>query len=140
MKEDFIRIMLVDDHPLVRESWKLLLENNNRFKVVGDCNGASEAFDLLAELQPEILLVDINMGPVDGFSVTKQVAEKFPEVKIIGLSVNNQPKYATRLLQLGARGFLTKTSTLQEINKGIIAVHEGKIYICDEIKRNMPPA
>lgn len=140
MKEDLIRIMLVDDHPLVRESWKLLLENNPRFKVVADCNGAEEAFSILQEVRPDVLLVDIHMGPVDGFSVTKRVAEQLPAIKVIGLSVNNQPKFATRLLQLGARGFLTKTSTLQEINKGIIAVYEGRVYVCDEIKRNMPPA
>lgn len=140
MKEDLIRIMLVDDHPLVRESWKLLLENNPRFKVVADCNGATEAFAILPDVRPDVLLVDINMGPVDGFAVTKQVTEQLPAIKVIGLSVNNQPKFATRLLQLGARGFLTKTSTLQEINKGIIAVYEGRVYVCDEIKRNMPPA
>lgn len=140
MKEEPIRIMLVDDHPLVRESWKLLLENNPRFQIVADFSGGAEALEHIPALNPDILLVDINMSPIDGFAVTRSVSTMMPSVKIIGLSVHNQPKYATRLLQLGARGFLTKTSSLEEINQGILAVHKGKIYICEEIKRNMPPA
>lgn len=140
MKDEPIRIMLVDDHPLVRESWKLLLENNPRFEIVADFSNGTEALERIPSLKPEILLVDINMAPLDGFAVTKAVNTMMPEIKIIGLSVHNQPKYATRLLQLGARGFLTKTSSLEEINQGIMAVQQGKIYICEEIKRNMPPA
>ncbi|HOZ68886.1 MAG TPA: response regulator transcription factor [Chitinophagaceae bacterium] len=140
MKDELIRIMLVDDHPLVRESWKLLLENNPRFEIVADYSNGAEALENIPSLKPDILLVDINMAPLDGFAVTKSVNTMMPEIKIIGLSVHNQPKYATRLLQLGARGFLTKTSSLEEINHGILAVHQGKVYICDEIKRNMPPA
>ncbi len=140
MKDEPIRIMLVDDHPLVRDSWKLLLENNPRFEIVADFSNGSDALERIPALKPEILLVDINMSPLDGFAVTKAVNTMMPEIKIIGLSVHNQPKYATRLLQLGARGFLTKTSSLGEINQGILAVQQGKIYICEEIKRNMPPA
>jgi DNA-binding NarL/FixJ family response regulator len=140
MKEAPIRIMLVDDHPLVRESWKLLLENNPRFQIIADCPGGTEALELLPSKKPDILLVDINMSPMDGFKVTKNALEILPDVRIIGLSVHNQPKYATLLLQLGARGFLTKTSTLEEINHGILSVYEGRVFICEEIKRNMPPA
>lgn len=140
MKDEPIRIMLVDDHPLVRESWKLLLENTPRFQIVADFSGGIEALEQLPLIKPDILLVDINMSPMDGLTVTKNAALLLPELKIIGLSVHNQPKYATRLLQLGAKGFLTKTSSLEEIIQGIHAVHAGKVYICEEIKRNMPPA
>ncbi|MBI3137554.1 MAG: response regulator transcription factor [Sphingobacteriales bacterium] len=140
MKEKPIRIMLVDDHPLVRASWKLLLENNPRFLVTADCSSGPSALEQLTLAKPEIMLVDINMSPMNGFKVTRSVLEKMPSVKIIGLSVHNQPKYAIRMLQLGARGFLTKTSTLEEINAGILAVHRGEMYICEEVKRNMPPA
>lgn len=140
MKDESVRMMLVDDHPMVRESWKLLLENTPRFQIVADFSGGIEALEQLPLIKPEILLVDINMSPMDGFAVTKNAILLLPELKIIGLSVHNQPKYATKLLQLGAKGFLTKTSSLEEIIQGIQAVHAGKIYICDEIKRNMPPA
>ncbi len=140
MKEEPIRIMLVDDHPLVRASWKLLLENNPRFQVTADCSSGPAALEQMTTARPEIMLVDINMSPMNGFKVTRSVLEKMPTVKIIGLSVHNQPKYAIRMLQLGARGFLTKTSTLEEINAGILAVYRGEMYICEEVKRNMPPS
>lgn len=140
MKNEPVRIILVDDHPLVRESWKLLLESNPRFQILADFSSGAEALAQLPALKPDILLVDINMSPMDGFLVTKNAVLLQPELRIIGLSVHNQPKYATRLLQLGAKGFLTKTSSLEEITQGILAVYNGKIYICDEIKRNMPPA
>ncbi len=140
MKNEPIRIILVDDHKLVRKSWKTLLENNPRFQVVADCDNGNSAIEQAEEFAPDIMLVDINMSPLNGFMVTERVLEKFPKVKIIGLSVNNQAKYANKMVALGARGYLTKTSPLEEINRGIMEVHNGNQYICEEVKRHMPPA
>lgn len=132
-----IRIILVDDHELVRKSWKLLLENNPRFRVIADCDTGNEAIELTRELKPDILLVDINMSPVNGFTVTEKVLEIAPATRIIGLSVSNQPKYAQRMFELGARGYLTKTSSLEEIHQGIEEVGKGNTYVCEEVTRNM---
>ena len=140
MNNEPIRIILADDHKIVRESWKALLENNPRFKVIADCDNGSDAIAETTRLNPDIVLVDINMSPLNGFSVTESIAKIIPPVKVIGLSVNNQPKYALKMLELGASGYLTKTSSLEEILRGIMEVHEGNIYICDEVKRFMPPA
>lgn len=139
MANDPISIVLVDDHKLVRKSWKALLENNPRFRVVADCDNGDEAIKKAEEYRPDIMLVDINMSPLNGFMVTERVLDKVPSIKIMGLSVNNQPKYADKMISLGARGYLTKTSPLEEINHGITEVHNGKIYICEEVKRFMPP-
>jgi len=79
------------------------------------------------------------MYPVNGFAVTEQVMETHPSIKIIGLSVNNQPKYASKMTELGARSYLTKTSTIQETSHAILKVHRGEFDICKEIRRNMPP-
>jgi DNA-binding NarL/FixJ family response regulator len=130
-----IRILLADDHKMVRESWKTLLENNPRFQVVADCDNGNDAIEKAGELLPDIALVDINMSPLNGFSVTEAIAARFPSVKVIGLSANNQPKYAHKMLELGASGYLTKTSSLDEIQHGIGEVYNGSIYICEEIKR-----
>jgi DNA-binding NarL/FixJ family response regulator len=132
-----IRIILVDDHKLIRESWKMLLENNSGIEVIADCDNGYEAFELSKELLPDILLVDINMSPLNGFSLTEKMTETLPEVKVIGLSVSNQPKYASRMISLGARGYLTKTSSLEEIQLGIQKVNMGEIYICEEIKKQL---
>ena len=138
MNQEPIRIMLVDDHKIVRKSWKNLLENNPRFQVIADCDNGQTAIEQAEELIPDIMLVDINMSPLNGFTVTERVLETNPAIKIIGLSVNNQPKYAIKMVELGARGYLTKTSSLEEINHGILEVHKGEFYICEEVTRNMP--
>jgi two-component system, NarL family, invasion response regulator UvrY len=138
MSKEPIRIMLVDDHKIVRKSWRSLLENNPSFQVIADCDNGQSAIEQAEELIPDIMLVDINMSPLNGFTVTERVLETNPSIKIIGLSVNNQPKYAIKMVELGARGYLTKTSSLEEINHGILEVHKGKFYICEEVTRNMP--
>lgn len=133
-----IRIIIVDDHKMIRESWKTLLENNPRFKVIADCDNGLTALGQASELMPDIMLVDINMSPENGFEVARHVNLEFPSIKVIGLSVNNQPKYAVRMLELGARGYLTKTTSLEEINHGINEVHNGNVYICEEVRKFMP--
>lgn len=134
-----IRIILVDNHKLVRESWKILLENNPRFEVVADCDNGHSAIEHAQKLTPDIMLIDINMSPSNGFSVTERIIETIPSIRIIGISVSNQAKYATRMIELGAKGYLTKTSSLEEITYGILEVHKGEFYICEEVIRNMPP-
>ena len=134
-----IRIIMVDDHKLVRESWKSLLASNPNFHVIADYDNGQTAIEKAVELTPDIMLVDINMTPMNGFDVTKRIHELVPSIKIIGLSVNNQPNYATKMIKLGARGYFTKTSTIEEIIKGILEVQKGEIYICEEVKRRMPP-
>ena len=140
MSNEIIRILLVDDHKMVRDAWKMILEHNPRFVVIADCDNGHTAIAQAQQLVPDIMLVDINMSPLNGFAVTEQILQKMPAMKIIGLSANNQPQYATRMLALGAWGYLTKTTSIEEITHGIIEVHTGKFYICEEIKRNIPPA
>lgn len=139
MNKGPIRIMLVDDHPAVRRSLKILLETNPLFEVIADYEDGRSAIEQAGLLIPDIMLVDINMSPVDGFAVTEAVMKKNPSVKIIALSINNQVKFATQMLESGAKGYLTKTSPPKEIIKSIIEVHNGQVYICDEIRKMMPP-
>ncbi len=133
-----IRIIMVDDHDLVRNAWIKVLENNPGFKVVADCDNGQTAIELARDLAPDILFVDINMAPVNGFIVTEKVTGEMPSIKIIGLSVNNQVTYANKMIGLGAKGYLTKTSPLEEVFHCISEVLNGNIYICEEVRKNMP--
>ncbi|MGK2861868.1 MAG: response regulator [Chitinophagaceae bacterium] len=130
-----IRIILVDDHKAIRDSWKALLEQDNRFLVVEECEDGSDAIQAAHRLIPDIILMDINMKHVNGFEATKKISESLPSVKIIGLSVNNHPGYAAKMLSLGARGFVTKSSPFSELTNAILKVQEGKNYLCEEIKK-----
>ena len=137
MSNEPIRIILVDNHELVRESWKLLLERNPRFKILGAYTNGPDALEHITAEPPDIMLVDINMTPITGFEVTEDVMKIAPQVKVIAISVHNMPRYANRILELGGRGYLTKTSTLPEIYEAIVQVAKGNVYICEEVKAMM---
>ena len=141
MEKTQIRVVLVDDHQMVRETWRLILERDKRIVVIGECCSGTEAIDSAINAKPDIMLMDINMSPVNGFEATRKIIRCCPEVKIIGVSVNNQPGYARNMLQLGAKGFVTKNSPQEEMMKAIFEVNKGRIYICDEVREKMdgPP-
>jgi two-component system invasion response regulator UvrY len=132
-----IRIVLVDDHELVRGSWKLLLKQNSRFSIIGQCRSGAEAISEAQKLMPDIMLMDINMVPVNGVEATEHIARIAPSIKIIGLSINSQPVYAEKMLRAGAHGYVTKNSTLHEMTHAILEVHDGRQYICEEIRMKM---
>jgi two-component system invasion response regulator UvrY len=135
MSTELIRIILVDDHKLVRESLCLLLGYDERFSIIKACDNGHDAIAQASTLRPDIMLVDVNMSPVNGFEVVKGVLATNPDAKIIGISVNNHPQYVDHMLSIGARGFVTKGSTLEEMTNAIIAVYEGRQYVSGDILR-----
>ncbi len=137
MDSQNIRIVIADDHQLVRQTWKLILEQDKRFYIVAECSNGAEAIKAAIKLVPDIILMDINMHPVNGFEATKKILKQAPSVKIIGISVNNQPSYARNMLQLGAKGYVTKDSPKEEMTNAIITVYNGGTFICEDIKRMM---
>jgi DNA-binding NarL/FixJ family response regulator len=137
MNSEKIRIVIVDDHQIMRETWRLLLEQETRFIITAECAGGSEAIKAARDLTFDIMLMDINMRPVDGFEATRKILARFPLIKIIGMSVNNRPSYARNMLKLGARGFVTKDSSKQEMIYAITCVYNGDIYICEDVRKKM---
>jgi len=132
-----IRIVLVDDHELVRGSWKLLLKQDTRFSVIGECRNGAEAIEEAQKLKPDIIIMDINMYPMNGMEATEKISQVAPSVKIIGLSINNQPAYVQKMMNAGAKGYMTKNSSLHEMTHAIMEVHNGRQYICEEIRQKM---
>ena len=136
--DELIRLVIVDDHTLMRETWKMVLQRNPRIRVIAECVSGEEAIRCAESDQPDIMLMDINMAPVNGFEATRKIARAHPRVRIIGLSINNQPAYAKNMLQLGAKGYVTKNSPSEELLEAIQIVMDGGIYICREIKEKFP--
>lgn len=137
MNSDQIRIILVDDHKLAREALGQLLGFDARFSVIKECENGHDAIQEARQLCPDIMLVDINMDPINGFEVTRSVLETHPATKIIGISVNNLAAYANRMIKLGARGYITKGTTLDEMTNAIIEVHSGGRYFSKDIKGDL---
>lgn len=129
-----ITILIADDHKLIRETWTYILNSDERFEVVAECGDAEQAVDLAKELTPDIVLMDINMAPFNGFEATEKIRKVSPETKIIGVSMHSQPAYAKKMLQVGARGYVTKNSSKEEMFTAISEVFRGNKYVCDEIK------
>ena len=129
-----ISILLVDDHKLIRESWSFILNSDERFEVIGETSNAEEAVEIAIDKKPRIVLMDINMTPVNGFDATKMVLEHSPQSRIIGISMHSMPAYARRMLQMGAMGYVTKNSSKDELVTSIMEVDSGRKYVCDEVK------
>jgi len=129
-----ISVLLVDDHKLIRESWNLLLSTDDRFEIVGEASDLEQATLVAANRKPQVVLMDINMAPVNGFEATKQVLKQSPTSQVIGVSMHSMPAYARRMFQVGARGYVTKNSSKEELFQAIDEVLAGNKYICDEIK------
>lgn len=132
--DELIRLVIVDDHAMMRETWKMILERDPRIKVIAECASGEEAIRAADSVQPDVMLMDINMSPVNGFEATQHIAGTHPEVKIIGVSINNQPTYARNMIQLGAKGYVTKNSSSEEMLHAIFTVVKGEQYLCKEIQ------
>ncbi len=129
-----ITILLVDDHKLIRDSWSFILNSDPRFSVIGETSSGQEAIEIARDKRPAIVLMDVNMTPVNGFDATKQIHKISPESRVIAVSMHTMPAYAKRMLQLGAMGYVTKNSSKEEMLTAIVEVNNGKKYICDEVK------
>lgn len=129
-----ISILLVDDHKLIRDSWSFILNSDPRFKVIGETSSGEEAIEIAKQKKPLIILMDVNMSPINGFDATRQIHKTSPESKIIAVSMHTMPAYAKRMMQLGAMGYVTKNSSKDEMISAIVEVNKGRKYICEEVK------
>ncbi|MFM7645510.1 MAG: response regulator [Sphingomonadales bacterium] len=129
-----ITILLVDDHKLIRQSWEVVLATEPRYEVIGETSDVHEALVLAAAYSPQIILMDINMSPINGFEATKLMLKHSPQSHVIGISMHSMPAYARRMFQVGARGYVTKNSSKDELFLAIDEVMAGNKYICEEIK------
>lgn len=91
--------------------------------------------ETLEKVNTDVVLLDINMSPINGFEASERIRKTYPLVKILGISVHNEPSYAKRLMDIGAHGFLPKTSRKEEMLKAILQVYEGASFICEEVKQ-----
>jgi len=132
-----ISVLIADDHKLIRETWSFILNNDPRFNVVAECGDSEQAVEMAKSKKPQIVLMDINMLPISGFEATEKIRKVSPASRIIGISMHSQPAYAKKMLQIGARGYVTKNSSKEEMINAIMEVHGGNKYICDEIKNNI---
>ena len=132
-----IKIVIADDHVLIAETWATLINLDPAYEVVKVYDNTQSLLDEVADLQPQIVILDINILPISGLDAVKMIREKSPNSRTIGVSMHNQPAFAKRMISNGAMGYVTKNSTKDEMYKAINEVMEGKTYICAEIKNRI---
>lgn len=129
-----ITLLLVDDHKLIRESWSIILNADPRFEVIGETYDVDNAVEFVKKAKPDLILMDINMSPINGFDATKIILREVPDMLILAISMHALPAYARRMFQMGAKGYVTKNSSKEELVSAILEVKAGNKFLCEEIK------
>lgn len=124
-----VTVLIVDDNNFVRESLRVVLAGVEDIVISGEAKNGEEAISLARELCPSIILMDINMSPVNGFEATRKILRENPSIRIIGLSLHKEASYCKNLLRLGARGYVIKSTPYSELVIAIREVLAGKKYI-----------
>lgn len=132
-----INVLLVDDHELVRTGIEALLNSQDDITVTGVTNCGEKAIDMLEDMEPDIVLMDVNMPGIGGVEACRRVLQKHPDIKVIALSVHNDGPIPQQLLKLGALGFISKGSPVDEMVDSIRTVMSGKRYLCSEVANNL---
>jgi DNA-binding NarL/FixJ family response regulator len=130
------RVVIVDDHPLIRQGLGRLLSIGNRFIVCGEAGTADEALQVLRETKPDLAIVDISLPDMDGIELSKKIAAEFPASKILVLSMHDDPGTAARALEAGARGYMVKQDAVEKIEMALDEVLQGRRYLSPSIAKD----
>jgi two-component system NarL family response regulator len=128
-----VRIMLVDDHPLIREAIAHLVASAPEFELVGEAANGKECLERIADLRPDILVLDIAMPDMNGEQVSRELRRRYPELKIIALSGYNDRQFVRAMTRAGAKAYVVKSASGRELIHALRAVASGKNYLSPEV-------
>jgi len=131
-----INLLLVDDHPLVRDGLRARLESVPHFHVVGEAGNAADALKMVTHHSPDLILMDINLGGASGISLTAKFAKDYPHIAIIMLSMHDKAEYVSQAIQAGARAYVLKDAPAEDIINAIETVRAGGRYFSSGLKQN----
>ncbi|MBO9397410.1 response regulator transcription factor [Shimia sp. R9_1] len=134
------KVMIVDDHPMVAEGIESILESYDDITVVGTLSNGREAVDQIAELAPDVVLMDLNMPEIGGLTATEMLLEMNPDLRVLILSMHDSPEYINTALSHGAMGYVLKDVPTEEIKTAIDAVMQGERYLCTGAAGSLSPA
>ena len=132
-----IRIFLVDDHQLVRDGIKALLITADDLTILGEASSGKECFEKIALEPPDILILDISLPDTNGIEITKRISAEYPETQVLILSMYTNEDFIFNSVKAGARGYLPKNTSREELLNAIHAIYEGEEFFADSISRIM---
>ncbi len=128
-----IRVVTVDDHPLFRQGLKGVLERLPGLTVVGECSDGQSSIQMIRELVPDLVIMDVHLPDMTGLQVSRQLLMEMPSLKILVFSADADRKLVDEALQLGIVGYLMKANVTEELLRAIRLIMEGRLYLCPEI-------
>ncbi|WP_222597152.1 response regulator transcription factor [Chitinophaga pinensis] len=131
-----VRIFITDDHPIVLEGLKNVLNATDGFSVMGTCSTGKETLEAFQEKEPDILLLDINLPDINGVELCAEVKKKHPDVYVIALSVHNEAPIINSMLRQGASGYIQKNALSEIIVEAIQDVLKGGSYVCEQSRES----
>ena len=132
-----ITVLLAEDHAIVRQGLRLLVEADGDIEVVGEAKTGREAIQMTGDLHPEIVVMDIAMPLLNGIQATRQILKAFPATKVLILSAHNDPEYVEEIVKVGAMGYLLKQSSGDVLAKAIREVQKGKPFFAPSIAKRL---
>jgi two-component system, NarL family, response regulator NreC len=130
-----LKILLADDHQLLRDGLRSLLEKQHGVQIVAEAENGRKAVELAKETNPALIIMDLNMPDLNGIEATRRILKESPRIKIIALSMHSDKRYVTRALQAGASGYVLKDNAFDELTKAIQRVMQNRIYLSPEINQ-----
>jgi DNA-binding NarL/FixJ family response regulator len=132
-----VRVVLVDDHAVVREGYRRLLERTRDINVIAEAASGEEAYRVVCDLQPDVSVMDINLPGLGGIEVVRRIVARLPEAKILMFSMHEDTVFSSRALQAGARGYVTKSAAPEVLVQAVRLVAQGKLYISHEMAQEL---
>ncbi len=123
------RLLLVDDHAVVRSGLRMLLEGESDMQIVGEAGSAAEALQAVERLQPDVVLLDIGLPDLSGIEVARQVKQRSPATAIVALTIHEDEEYFFKMLEAGAVGYVPKRAAPEELIQAILAAASGEVYL-----------
>ncbi|MGR3811109.1 response regulator [Jiulongibacter sp. NS-SX5] len=128
-----IKLLLVDDHEVVRKGMKFLLEEEEGLEITGEASDGQEALEKIPVLEPNLILLDVNMPGMNGIEAAKKIRARFPKVRVLIFSMHNDPDYIVNSVTNGVDGYILKDAEKEEILKAMKTVHSGEKYFPPEV-------
>lgn len=125
-----IRVLLADDHEVYRDGFNVMLKKNADIELIGEAENGQELIEMTGQLKPDVVITDIKMPVMDGVDATRALAEKYPHIGVIAISMYDDDNLIVDMLEAGAKGYLLKNAYKDEIFEAIKTVHEQKTYYC----------
>lgn len=136
-KKSKIRLLLVDDHPVVREGIRSCLHSHERLEVVGEASNGNEAVAKAQSLKPDVVLMDINLPQMDGLTATERILAASPLCQVLIMTAHKNREYAERAINIGARGYVLKEAPPQELIQAILDVHSGEPFFSTSVANSL---